>query len=68
MVIDTPPNISDEHLALATYINPDCAILVTTPSKLSINDVNRQLTFCIKAKIKIAGIIENMKNTNLQFM
>ncbi|KAL6122215.1 hypothetical protein NUSPORA_00774 [Nucleospora cyclopteri] len=62
MVLDTPPNITDEHLALVHYIQLSCAILVTTPSKLAINDVNRQFSFCKKTNITVLGIIENMKN------
>ncbi|KAI5168563.1 hypothetical protein PAEPH01_0236 [Pancytospora epiphaga] len=61
MVIDTPPNITDEHLALATYIKSLCGILVTTPQKLAFNDVVRQISFCKKVDMKIIGMVENMK-------
>lgn len=61
LVIDTPPNITEEHLALANLIKPSNAIVVTTPQNLSLDDVVRQITFCRKVEIKILGIIENMK-------
>lgn len=62
MVIDTPPNITDEHLALANYIKPNSAIAVTTPQRISLDDVIRQISFCRKTGIEILGLIENMKN------
>jgi len=61
MVIDTPPNITEEHLALANYIKPHTSIMVTTPQSLALNDVRRQISFCRKTQINIMGIIENMK-------
>ncbi|RWS29599.1 hypothetical protein B4U80_10520, partial [Leptotrombidium deliense] len=42
LIIDTPPGTSDEHITivecLREYRNPDGAILVTTPQRVSIND------------------------------
>lgn len=60
MVIDTPPNITEEHLALVNYIKPHCCVIVTTPQKLSLNDVRRQISFSKKVGIEIIGLIENM--------
>lgn len=62
LVIDTPPNISDEHLALAQYIKPDIAIMVSTPHKVAFNDVIRQISFCSKAEIPLLGVVENMRH------
>ncbi|CAF0903728.1 unnamed protein product [Brachionus calyciflorus] len=61
IIIDTSPNIPDEHLALATYIKPSGEIFVTTPQKLSMDDVRRQISFCKKSGKNILGLIENMK-------
>lgn len=61
MVIDTPPNITEEHLALANYIKPHFAVMVSTPQALSLNDVRRQVAFCKKIGVRIIGMIENMK-------
>lgn len=59
--IDTPPGVSDEHLSLINFVKTDMTIIVTTPQKISMNDVIRQIDFCKKAKITILGLIENMK-------
>ncbi len=61
MIIDTPPNITEEHLALYNYFQHLFGIVVTTPQKFSTNDVQRQLMFCRKANIEIIGLVENMK-------
>lgn len=61
MIIDTPPNITDEHLALVNYIKPDCSVILTTPQYISFDDAIRQINFCKKANISILGIVENMK-------
>lgn len=60
LVFDTPPGVSDEHLALVNYVNVDYAIIVTTPHVLSLNDVRRQIDFCRKAKFPILGVVSNM--------
>lgn len=65
LLIDTPPGTSDEHLAVLENIkemgfNNHSAILVTTPQNLAVNDVRREITFCKKVGIPIAGIVENM--------
>ncbi|ELA42877.1 uncharacterized protein VICG_00192 [Vittaforma corneae ATCC 50505] len=62
MVVDTPPNITEEHLALVNYVRPQYSIMVTTPQNLSLNDVRRQIAFCNKAGMSIMGMVENMKN------
>lgn len=61
LIIDTPPNITDEHLGIVNYLKIDYVILVTTPQTLSFQDVKRQITFCKKNKINILGLVENMK-------
>eukprot|EP00866_Antonospora_locustae_P001709 jgi/Antlo1/1709/1567 len=60
LVFDTPPGVSDEHLALVNYVNVDSTIIVTTPHVLSLNDVKRQIDFCRKAKFPILGVVSNM--------
>lgn len=61
MIVDTPPNITEEHLALSNYIKPLYGIMVTTPQKLAFDDVIRQLSFCRKIGMDVIGLIENMK-------
>ena len=64
LVIDTPPGTSDEHLSLTKLLafHPHlCAVLVTTPQELSLQDVRREIDFLKnKAKVPIVGIVENM--------
>ena len=63
LVIDTPPGTSDEHISTVEglqSLQPDGAILVTTPQDVATADVKRELTFCRKTNIPILGIIENM--------
>jgi Mrp family chromosome partitioning ATPase len=48
------------RLKLIQQIKPDGAILVTTPQKLSMDAVRKEITFCRKMKLKIIGLIENM--------
>lgn len=60
LVFDTPPGVSDEHLALVNYVNVDSTIIVTTPHVLSLNDVRRQIDFCRKARFPILGVVSNM--------
>ena len=67
LVIDTPPGTSDEHISLVkhfranpTLMEKTSALLVTTPQRASLQDVEREINFCQKTGIKIAGIVENM--------
>lgn len=64
LIVDTPPGTSDEHISIAECLrdsksNAD-AIVVTTPQMISINDVRRELAFCVKASLPVLGVIENM--------
>lgn len=63
IVIDTPPGISEEHLIISNYLGSTdmSALLVTTPSTLAHADLLRQIDFCRKTAIRVAGIVENMK-------
>lgn len=64
LIFDTPPGTSDEHLSIVKFLkslNTDAgAILVTTPQKMAVNTIRREITFCNKMKLKIIGIVENM--------
>ena len=51
LFIDSPPGTSDEHLSITSLLKDaglDGAVLVTTPSKVALIDVQRQLAFCKK--------------------
>ncbi|CAG8511169.1 12228_t:CDS:2 [Acaulospora morrowiae] len=63
LIIDTPPGTSDEHISVAEYlkdVNPDGAVIVTTPQAVALADVRKELNFCKKVKIPILGVVENM--------
>lgn len=65
LLIDTPPGTSDEHITTCnllqqTHRGIDGAILVTTPQRVAEADVKREIGFCVKAKLPILGIVENM--------
>jgi Mrp family chromosome partitioning ATPase len=61
LVVDCPPGTGDEPLSVAQLIGrPAAAVVVTTPQDLAIADVRRCITFCQKADLPIAGVLENM--------
>lgn len=63
LIVDTPPGTSDEHIAMAEYLqgmNPDGAVIVTTPQGVALADVRKEIKFCQMVGIPIIGIIENM--------
>ena len=61
LVVDCPPGTGDEPLSVAQLIGrPAAAVVVTTPQELAIADVRRCVTFCQKAELPIAGVLENM--------
>jgi Mrp family chromosome partitioning ATPase len=61
LVVDCPPGTGDEPLSVAQLIGrPAAAVVVTTPQELAIADVRRCITFCRKADLPVAGVLENM--------
>lgn len=60
LILDTPPNITEEHFAIYNYICNAKAILISTPHVLCTTELNRQFIFCQKANIDIVGIVSNM--------
>lgn len=63
LIIDTPPGTSDEHLSILQYLakaNVLGAVVVTTPQEISLLDVRKELSFCVKTGIKVIGVVENM--------
>jgi len=68
LIIDTPPGTTDEHIAIVENlrlleniknINVK-SIIVTTPQRVSVNDVKKQINFCKLVELDILGVIENM--------
>ncbi|MCD6589805.1 ATP-binding protein [Candidatus Woesearchaeota archaeon] len=62
MIIDSPPGTGDEVISSVQLFQPDIAIIVLTPQKLSIMDAERAINFAEKMGIKDIRIIVNMSD------
>ncbi len=61
LVVDTPPGTGDEILSLAQRIkDADGLIMVTTPQVAAVASARKSLTFAVKTKMPVLGVIENM--------
>lgn len=59
VVIDTPPGMGEELLALKRILNPE-VLLVTLPSKLSVKIVRHMLDYLLDSGVKPKMILANM--------
>lgn len=61
LIIDFPPGTGDEHISTAQLI-PGIygAVIISTPQKVSLMDMNRSIDFCNQMNVPILGAIENM--------
>jgi ATP-binding protein involved in chromosome partitioning len=60
LLIDMPPGTGDPQLGLATDIQPDGAVIVTTPQDLALLDARKGVSMFAKVDIPVIGWIENM--------
>lgn len=62
MILDFPPGSGDEPLeVLKVYDNKvDGAVIVTTPQKVALGDVEKIMNFLRKMKVPLIGLWENM--------
>lgn len=61
LVIDVPAGTSSETVNVLKYIpDLDGAVVVTVPSMVSQNVAKKAVLLCLKANIKVFGIVENM--------
>lgn len=61
LIIDSPPGTGDEPLSVCQIIEDlDGAVIVTTPQKVSITDVEKSINFCRQLDLHVLGIVENM--------
>lgn len=63
LILDTPPGTSDEHLSAVSYLKGLgglSAIILTTPQEVSLLDVRKEIDFCRKLGVHVAGVVENM--------
>ena len=64
LIADLPPGTGDEILTIAQNMDPDMAIIVTTPQELSLIDSVRAISMAKKMNIPKIALIENMFNEN----
>jgi len=61
LVVDSPPGTGDEPLSVAQLMGEKTkAVVVTTPQRVSVDDVRKSIQFCEKLNVEVLGIIENM--------
>src|SRR5690554_1413840 len=60
LIIDMPPGTGDAQLSLAQSVPVDGAVVVTTPSDLSLIDAARGLRMFETLNVPVLGIVENM--------
>ena len=60
LLADLPPGTGDEVLTAAQRMQPQMAIVVTTPQEVSLMDCKRAVTMAKKLNIPHIGIVENM--------
>lgn len=60
LVADLPPGTGDEILTMTQKMEPDMAIIVTTPQELSLIDSARAIDMAKKMKIPKIALVENM--------
>jgi ATP-binding protein involved in chromosome partitioning len=60
LVIDLPPGTGDVALSLIQTVPVTGAIIVTTPSDVSLEDARKAVQMFTQVKVEILGIVENM--------
>jgi Mrp family chromosome partitioning ATPase len=60
LIADLPPGTGDEIITLTQQMDPDLAIIVTTPQEISLIDSTRAISLAKQINIPRIGVIENM--------
>lgn len=60
LIADLPPGTGDEILTMTQQMEPDLAIIVTTPQELSLIDSKKAVNMAKKMNIPNIGVVENM--------
>ena len=63
LFIDMPPGTGDAYLTVASEIRPNHVILVTSQSKLAVQDTIKSKAMFEKLKISMIGVIDNMSHS-----
>lgn len=64
LIVDFPPGTGDIQLTLMQILNFDGAILVTTPQKVALHDVEKAFLMFLHMNVRICGMIENLSYLN----
>ena len=65
IIVDMPPGTGDTQLTFAQEVKVDGAIIVSTPQDLALLDVKRGIQMFDKTGVKILGLIEGRRSSNL---
>ena len=60
LIIDLPPGTGDVQLTLSQLSGAAGAVVVTTPQKVALDDVTRNVEMFNKTNVEVLGIVENM--------
>ena len=60
LVIDLPPGTGDVQLTLIQTVPLAGAVVVTTPSDVSLEDARKAITMFQQVKVEMLGLVENM--------
>ncbi|RKZ22359.1 ATP-binding protein [bacterium] len=60
LIADLPPGTGDEVLTMAQEMEPDMAIIVTTPQDVSLIDSARAVNMARQLEVPRIGVVENM--------
>lgn len=60
LIVDFPPGTGDIPLTMMQKVALSCAILVSTPQKVAIEDVKKAKEMLMQMNVPILGVVENM--------
>src|SRR4029077_19967521 len=67
LIIDLPPGTGDVQLSLIQTAPVTCAIVLTCPSAVSLEDARKAILMFQQVKVPVLGIVENMSYLQCPF-